>query len=260
MAFEDEGWDGPGGMGGGGGSGANMGAGEAIVKGIGNVAKAIGRGVKDAFGPKVSAPVSKSLGQLRGPMTTAGGRSTGADMRTAGEATQRGNGGVKPPTAFQSKMADARGSAALNKASAGLNRRITGGAVAGGAAAAAASQTHAAKSAVAKAAAGAPHTSSTGAVPHGASAAESGHPVHTPVSHPGTGKPPIKAATGNRGHATVHPPKPATSHAAPARHTRPAHATGKATAGTQHTNSSGTKAGHPAAKKAKKTKTKKKVK
>lgn len=82
----------------------------------------------------------------------------------------------------------------------------------------------------------------TGVASHPSPAA----PQH-PVSHPGTGKPPIKAATGNRGHATTHPPKPLTGAAHPTRHTRPPHAVGKATGGTQHTNSSGPKAGHPQA-------------
>lgn len=83
-------------------------------------------------------------------------------------------------------------------------------------------------------------------------------PIHQPVAHPGTSAThvPFKAAAGNRGHATAHPPTPATAHTSPARNTRPAHAVSKATAGTQHTHSSGSKAGHPAAKK---TTSKKKV-
>lgn len=85
-----------------------------------------------------------------------------------------------------------------------------------------------------------------GNIAQGRSAAASGFPVHSPVSHPGQ-KPnvPMKAAVGNRGHSTTHPPTPATSHSSPARHTRPQHAVSKATAGTQHTHSSGSKAGHP---------------
>lgn len=77
-------------------------------------------------------------------------------------------------------------------------------------------------------------------------------PQH-PVSHPGTSAThvPIKAAVGNRGHATVHPPKPHTAPLHPARHSRPPHAVGKATGGTQHTHSSGPAAGHPHPKKPK---------
>lgn len=84
----------------------------------------------------------------------------------------------------------------------------------------------------------------------GGKSPSAGAPQH-PVSHPGTGKPPIKTATGNRGHATTHPPKPLTGAAHPTRHTRPPHAVSKATAGSQHTHSSGPKAGHPAAHKTK---------
>lgn len=76
-------------------------------------------------------------------------------------------------------------------------------------------------------------------------------PPHQPVSAPGTSatQVPFKAAVGNRGSATVHPPTPATSPLHPARNTRPPpHAVSKATGGTQHTNSSGPTAGHPAAK------------
>jgi hypothetical protein len=77
-----------------------------------------------------------------------------------------------------------------------------------------------------------------------------------PVSHPAP--PPIKriGAT-NGGHATTHPPVSPASHAAPARHTRPAHAVAKPTGGTQQTHSSGSKAGAPP-KKHKKTHAKKK--
>lgn len=80
-------------------------------------------------------------------------------------------------------------------------------------------------------------------------------PQH-PVSHPGTSatRTPIKAAVGNRGHATVHPPKPHTAPTHPTRHTRPPHAVRHATGGTQHTHSSGPAAGHPHPKKPKKPK------
>lgn len=83
---------------------------------------------------------------------------------------------------------------------------------------------------------------------------KAGSPIEHPVSHPGTSIP-FKNAVANRGHATYHPPTPATSTAAPERNTRPQHATAKATAGTQHASSSGSKAGQPA----KKTTAKKKV-
>lgn len=70
---------------------------------------------------------------------------------------------------------------------------------------------------------------------------------HSPVSHPGSPTHhPMKKATGQRGHATVHPPVPHTSVHHPDRHTRPHHQVGHATAGTQHTHSSGSHAGHPA--------------
>lgn len=221
MPFEPE-PIGPGGSGGGGGTAGGGGVTGAAEKAGDALANAI-RNVKDRLGIKTGNPVT--LGHLRGAPEQ--------DMRTAGARTgyESSPGGAKP-IGGQNRVPGAN--VAMRQSTKASGRNFGTGAAVGGTAAGLASGL-------------ARRGGQQGGGSKGAGASESGSPVHQPVSAPGT-KHNFKAGVAQGGHSTTHPPTPETSHAHASRHTRPQHAVSKATGGTQHTHSSGSKAGAPAKK------------